>query len=46
MLIFCIDLSTSLDERWLFWWPVAVLRYLHFIVFIVSVAQLANKLID
>ena len=36
----------QLDERWLFWWPIAVLRCHHYIVFTVSVAQLANKLID
>ena len=36
----------QLDERWLFRWPVAVLRCHHYIVFTVSVAQLANKLID
>ena len=39
-------LRHQLGERWLFWWPVAVLRYHHYIVFTVSVVQLANKLID
>ena len=32
ILIFSADLGTSLDERLLFWWPVAMLRYHHYIV--------------